>query len=116
VPQTCTICRHPQRLQIERALLSGTTLREIAGKFGTAKTIIARHRGHVAGDLAQKVQARESKCTGTLLEDIRSGEGRAERLYSQAEEILAGALQDKDRRTALQAIRTAIDVMGEARG
>jgi hypothetical protein len=37
-------------------------------------------------------------------------------LYSQAEEILAGALQDKDRRTALQAIRTAIDVMGEARG
>jgi hypothetical protein len=53
--------------------------------------------------------------TGALLDDVRAGEGRAERLYQQAEEILVGALQDKDRRTALQAIRAAVDVMGEAR-
>jgi hypothetical protein len=42
--------------------------------------------------------------------------GNRVRLYGQAEEILAGALKDKDRRTALQAIRAAVDVMSQARG
>jgi hypothetical protein len=116
VPQPCTICRHPKRLEIEQALVSGTSLRQIAGQYGTAKSIVARHRSHVADVIAQQTQAREAIRTGTLLQDVRAGEGRAERLYGQAEEILASALKDKDRRTALQAIRTAIDVMGEARG
>ena len=75
-----------------------------------------RHRTHVAGTIAQYTEARELARTGTLLDDVRAGEGRAERLYAQAEEILAGALKDKDRRTALQAIRAAVDVMGQARG
>jgi hypothetical protein len=116
VSATCSICRHPQRLAIEQALVSGTPLRDIAGRYGTAKTIVARHRTHVAGDIAQQTRARDVLRAGKLLDDVRAGEGRAERLYAQAEEILASALKDKDRRTALQAIRTAIDVMGEARG
>lgn len=115
MPQTCRICRHPQRLQIEQALLSGTALRNIAEQFGISKTALFRHRAHIAGTLAQQTQARETKRTGTLMDDIRVGEGRAERLYAQAEAILAAALQDQDRRTALQAVRAAVDVMAEAR-
>jgi hypothetical protein len=53
---------------------------------------------------------------GTLLADVRAGEGRADWLYEKAEEILTPALKEKDRRTDLQAIRTAVDIMGEARG
>jgi len=49
------------------------------------------------------------------LEDVRNAEGRAERLYKAAEAILARALDVKDLRTALQAIRAAADVMGEGR-
>jgi hypothetical protein len=116
VPPTCTICRHPQRLKIELALVSGTPLRDIAVQFGTAKTVVARHRTHIAATIARHTEARDLARTGTLLDDVRTGEGRAERLYGQAEEILAGALQDKDRRTALQAIRAAVDVMSQARG
>jgi hypothetical protein len=116
VPQTCTICRHPQRLKIEQALVSGTPLRDIAGRYGTTKTVVARHRTHIAATIARHTQARDLARTGTLLDDVRTGEGRAERLYGQAEEILAGALKDKDRRTALQAIRAAVDVMSQARG
>lgn len=92
------------------------TIANHCGPSGPSKTALLRHRAHIGGVIEQQVQARESKRMGTLLSDIRAGEGRAERLYGQAEEILASALQDKDRRTALQAIRTAIDVMGEARG
>jgi hypothetical protein len=116
MPQICTICRHPHRLQIEQALVGGITLRTVSDQYGPSKTALLRHRSHVAGAIAARVQAQESVRTGTLLQDVRAGEGRAERLYAQAEEILSSALKDKDRRTALQAIRTAIDVMGEARG
>jgi hypothetical protein len=116
VPQTCTICRNPRRVEIEQSLIARTPLRTISEQFGPSKTALLRHRTHVAGSLAQQTQTRESKRTGTLLGEIRAGEGRAERLYGQAEEILASALQDKDRRTALQAIRAAVDVMGQARG
>jgi hypothetical protein len=114
MPQ-CTVCRHPQRLQIEQELIAGTSLRDIAGRYGTAKTIVARHRAHIASTLAQKNQARESARTRTLLQDVHVSEGRAERLYAHAESILAAALKDNDRRSALQAIRAACDVMGEAR-
>lgn len=99
--------------------ITGTPLRTIVERYGPdgpSKTALLCHRVHVAGTLNRQTQARESKRTGTLLGDIRAGEGRAERLYGQAEEILASALKDKDRRTALQAIRAAVDVMGQARG
>jgi hypothetical protein len=116
MPQICTICRHPQRLEIEQAMLAGTSLRTVADRCGPSKTALLRHRPHISQALALNKQAQETARTGALLDDVRTGEGRAERLYEKAEEILTAALQDKDRRTALQAIRVAVDVMGEARG
>jgi hypothetical protein len=51
-----------------------------------------------------------------LLDDVRAAGGRAERLYCTAEDILKAALAESDKRTALQAIRAAVDILGEARG
>jgi hypothetical protein len=59
--------------------------------------------------------AQEVRRADSLLEDVRNAEGRAERLYKAAEAILARALDVKDLRTALQAIRAAADVMAEGR-
>jgi hypothetical protein len=115
VPRTCTICSHKNRLKIEQALVSGTAYRSIANQFGTTKASLTRHRTHVSESLARHTGAAEFVRTGVLIDDVRTGEGRAERLYEQAEAILAGALLDKDRRTALQAIKVAVDVMSEAR-
>jgi hypothetical protein len=56
--------------------------------------------------------AEEVRRADSLLDDVRNAEGRAERLYKAAEAILARALDVKDLRTALQAIRAAADVMG----
>ena len=115
MPRTCTICSHAQRLEIERAIVAGTSLRTISGQFGPSKTAVLRHRSNVAMTIARSTEARELVRTGTLLDDVRAGERRAERLYEKAAEILAEALRNKDPRTALQAIRTASAVMGEAR-
>lgn len=48
--------------------------------------------------------------------DVQTARNRAERLYSATESILDGALEDSDGRTALNAIKSAVDVMREARG
>jgi hypothetical protein len=66
--------------------------------------------------IARSTEARESVRTGRLLDDVRAAEARAEHLYETTQDILNGALKSKDRRTALQAIRAAVDVMGEAKG
>jgi hypothetical protein len=52
----------------------------------------------------------------TLLGDVKTAGGRAERLYNAAEGILGRALEAEDLKTALTAIGTAVDVMREARG
>jgi hypothetical protein len=51
----------------------------------------------------------------TLLDDVRSGGDRAERLYNSAEAILERALEAKDLKTALAAISGAVNVMREGR-
>ena len=114
--RNCSICAHPKRLQIEQAMIAGASLRDIAGRFGTAKTIVARHRSHVAEAIARNTEARELARTGTLLEDVRAGERRTESLYEAAQGILKNALEDEDPRVAIQAIRAASALMGEARG
>ncbi len=40
----CTVCRHPDRQEIDRLLLSDTSLRTVAQKFNLAVTSLHRHR------------------------------------------------------------------------
>ncbi len=116
MPRTCTICRHSQRERIEQALLAGRGLRDVAARFGTSKTSLARHKEkHLKAELVAAHRAAEAERPGRLLDDVRGSENRAERLYEAAEQILGRALKARDLRTALQAIRAAVDVIGEAR-
>src|SRR5215469_6421424 len=116
MPRTCTICKHPDRERIERALLAGGAYRSIAAQFATSPSALVRHRAdHLPAALMRAHDAQEVRRADSLLEDVRNAEGRAERLYNAAEAILARALDVKDLRTALQAIRAAADVMAEGR-
>lgn len=115
MPLTCSICSHEEREKIDRELVRGASLRDIAGRYETAKSSLDRHRPHILRAVSRNAEVREAARTGALLDDVRAGEGRAERLYQYAEEILADALKEKDRRGALLAVRTAVAVMGEAR-
>lgn len=66
--------------------------------------------------MSRHAQAQEITRSGTLLDDVRRGEERFETLYREARKILATALEGGDQRTAIQAIRAAVTVAGEARG
>src|SRR5262245_18122266 len=106
MPQTCTICRHPERQPIEEALLSGASFRNIAKHYGTSPSALFRHRnGCVAGDLAPAKEDGDILRAESLIDHVRGQRERTESLYGEAEAILNEAKASKDLQTALRAIR-----------
>ena len=116
MPRSCTVCNHSEREPIERALLARQPYRNISVRFGLSASALVRHRAdHLPAALVRAHNSEEILRADSLLDDVRHGEDRAERLYRAAEAILGRALAAKDLRTALQAIRAAADVMAEGR-
>jgi predicted transcriptional regulator len=51
MPRKCSICRHPQRHEIEADLQVGLTYRDAARRYNLSKDVIYRHRAsHVSLD------------------------------------------------------------------
>jgi hypothetical protein len=113
---TCRVCGNKKRLEIDRALLEGQSLRDIAKRTGTTASSLQRHKAdHLARDLVKAHEAREVARADSLLDDVRKAEGRAERLIEAAENILEEAREAEDRKTAVGAIRAAAHAMAERR-
>lgn len=84
MPQQCTICNHPDRLQIEAALVRGVSLRNVAKQYEASQAAVYRHRQKcmkVALVAARKEQADQEE-----LELEQSGYNAfAEMLWLRAE-------------------------------
>ncbi len=102
MPRECTVCAHPDKAEIDKALVTGVSSAEIAGRYRTiGERAIRRHRtNHVPETLAKAHEAEEVAQADTLLEQVRDLQERALDILDKAEE--AGEL-----RTALGAIREA---------
>lgn len=62
MPNTCTICKHEQRAEIESLLVRRVSLRNIAQQFGLKDhTCLHRHQECIAELLAEARRARESQ-------------------------------------------------------
>ena len=83
----CTICRHPQRTEIDRAIVEHSgTLRELVKRYGVSLGALSRHKAeHLPRELAKAKEAMEAAGADTLLEQIEALKGRAERILSKAE-------------------------------
>lgn len=112
MPQ-CTVCAHPDRDAIEHALVSGTSLRNVAEQFRLATTSLHRHRHkHIPTALANAQRAVEVVRADSLLDRLEDLTGEAHRLKEKAER--AG-----DLRTSLAAIRELVrmvDLMAKVSG
>lgn len=103
MPRTCTICTHCERELIERDLLAGESLRNIAKRFGTSPTALFRHKAeHLSASLVKAHEVDEVLRADNLLEYMGS-------LHGRTELILSSAMQAGDLRAALAAIREARD-------
>jgi hypothetical protein len=67
MPQTCTICRHEQRGEIDEALVARQSFRHIAARYGTSTGALQRHNAHLPANLAKAHAAKEAAQADSLL-------------------------------------------------
>lgn len=105
--RTCTVCTHPDRDEVEHALMVGRPLRDIAGQHqGLSKTALARHRAeHLPTTLLFAHERSEALRAGGLVR-------QAEALLTKAASLLSAAESAGDRRTALAGVREARECLG----
>jgi len=113
MPRTCSICSHPDRAAIDRALVAGEAYRTIAQRYGTSATALHRHKAdHIPVKLAQAAVATQTAEASDLLTEVRDLRAKAYSLLLKAE--AAG-----DIRTALSGVREArgcLELLGEMEG
>ena len=102
--RTCTVCGHPQRAEIDRALLAGTpyrtVIRTVADRRAISKTALIRHRSHIAAAVAEAERATGLQTLHDVLKAMDDLQRRVERLATKLE-------GGKDHRVTLQAYREA---------
>jgi hypothetical protein len=96
----CTICNHPQRLEIDTALASRATYRAIARQYGVSKDALSRHKrnGHIAEHIAKAAQKKEIK-EATALKGVLVG--AEEKTVAEAETLLQQVTTLKTRAIAI---------------
>jgi hypothetical protein len=101
MPRSCTVCEHPDREAIDRALVGGASNRSAASLYDVSEAAVRRHKGnHLPAKLVMAQAAEEVAQADDLIEQVRDLQRRALDILDKAEE--AGEL-----RTALGAIREA---------
>jgi len=105
VPQKCSLCIHGERKEIDAALVSGTSYRNIAERFGTSLAAIFRHKSHTAQAIAKATEKRDLNLGDSIL-------SRLEKLYERGEKILDDAERGGDGRLALASIREVRETLG----
>ena len=105
MPPVCTLCRHPDRAEIDAALVvPAEPLRIIAERFGTSAATLLRHKDHLPRALVVAVEAAAVAQADTLLEKVHTIEADARRLLEKAE-------KSGDFRCAIAAAKTSLDVV-----
>ena len=101
MPRICTVCEHPQREAIDRALVSDSSNLSLSSLFGVSESAVRRHKAnHLPAKLVMARAAEEVVQADALLSQVQDLQGRALAILGKAE--TAG-----DLRTALGAIREA---------
>jgi hypothetical protein len=48
MPRRCSVCIHPDRQQIDQAIVSGNSYRTVAQQFAISRDAVVRHRRHLS--------------------------------------------------------------------
>ena len=116
----CTICNHPLRVEIDKALIAGVSYRAIARQYGVSREAVGRHKrnGHIAEHIAKAAQKKEIKEATTLKKIV---EDQEEKNVAEAETLLEQVTTLKTRAIAIldnaerEGTREACLALGEVR-
>ncbi len=98
MPRTCLICTHKDRAAIDRALVSGRSLRDLSALFRVSEDSLARHRdAHIPKAVAKAQEEADIAHGLDVVKQLRTING-------VTMQILGEARQRKDPDVALKAI------------
>jgi len=100
MPRKCTICEHEQVEEINKEIVKGIPLRDIANQFNVNHSTIYRHKDHIPQQLTKAKEAQDIAQADNLLFQV-------EQLNEKAWELLSKAENSGQLKTALQGIREA---------
>jgi len=100
MPRVCTVCNHPNKVEIDRMLVEGEPYRSIAKQFSLSDAAVYRHKSHLNGTLLKAKEVKEIAQADNLMEQITNLQSRALNILSKTEEA-------EDWRAATGAIREA---------
>jgi CMP-2-keto-3-deoxyoctulosonic acid synthetase len=101
MPPTCSICIHAKRSEIDRVLLAGDSLRNIAKQFAVTSAALNRHKtNHLAQRLAQVAKRNEQADIRTAIDVV----GQLSAINGVALSVLKEAREAGDGELALRAI------------
>lgn len=102
--RTCTVCTHDKRQEIDKALVTGATHREVSERFRLSPSAVYRHKtGHLPARLKRAFEAQETRKAVELVQH-------------RAEERAKDVGQAIDVVRQLQAINSAcLEVLQKAR-
>lgn len=81
----CTICTHPQREEIDRAIARGESYRDISARYSVTVQAIYRHaRAHLPQPVQAAVQAEMVEHGARILSQVRELNQRARQLLDEA--------------------------------
>jgi uncharacterized protein YigA (DUF484 family) len=107
LPRECTVCSHPDAVEINEALVvHHTPNRRIASQYGLVETSIRRHREHIPEMLVKASRAEEVAQADSLLDRIEALQERTEAALEKAEEqenlfAILGAIREMRRNLEL---------------
>jgi hypothetical protein len=98
VPQTCRACSSSEREAIDKALVAGEPLRNIAKRVSISPAGLLRHKAHVAGTIARAQERREEKLGDSIFDEMR-------RVLAKLWELSGKAESEGDHRGAIVGLR-----------
>lgn len=105
MPQSCRICNHPERLQIDREIIDGKSKSGIASRHGVPAHSVSYHaENHLSRQLTQAYEKRSLAESADLM-------GRIDKIIDRAEQIFS---RNYERDTATGDL-TALKALGEQR-
>jgi hypothetical protein len=89
VPNTSTISRHPQREEIEKALVNGETLTNISERYSVSRTALHRRKHtELKERVARAAQERDKRSEAVVAEHVAKEARRATDLLAECDQLL----------------------------
>jgi transposase len=109
VPRKCLACSSSERKAVDKALVAGEPLRNIAKRVSISPAGLLRHKNHISQSVTKAAVRREERLGDSLLEQMR-------RVHHKAWELLARMESEGDHRgsiVALREVRECLESLGE---